>query len=492
MYASGDTIAAISTAYGEGAIAIVRVSGPEAASVLAKVFRPKHGTGPDRALRYGYAVSADGTPIDEVLAVFMKGPATYTGEDLCEIQCHGGTQSARRILAACHDAGCRYAEPGEFTKLAFLNGRLDLAEAESVIDLIEAGSSRAHEEALRKLSGSLSEEIRALREVLADELVLLAVNMDYPDEDIEIATLEKLREALLPVRERVERLVRSADEGRIVRDGISCAIVGRPNVGKSSLLNAFLREDRAIVTDIPGTTRDTIEEAVSVDGILVRFTDTAGMRETADPIERIGVERSRGALALSDLALFVLDASSPVTEEDRELAALLDPRKTLILLNKCDRETVLDEETVREAFPALCGDEVGAREAFPALSGGAFPAEGEGAEQDGKRWNSNVFRVSAKTGVGIDAVRKAITEAVLGGRVSPGEGLVITSLRQKGSLERALSLLSDAIGGTEAGEALDVVETDVRAAWEALGEIVGETASEDIVDRVFERFCLGK
>jgi tRNA modification GTPase len=478
MYASGDTIAAISTAYGEGAIAIVRVSGPEAASVLAKVFRPKHGTGPDRALRYGYAVSADGTPIDEVLAVFMKGPATYTGEDLCEIQCHGGTQSARRILAACHDAGCRYAEPGEFTKLAFLNGRLDLAEAESVIDLIEAGSSRAHEEALRKLSGSLSGEIRALREVLADELVLLAVNMDYPDEDIEIATLERLREALLPVRDRVERLVRSADEGRIVRDGISCAIVGRPNVGKSSLLNAFLREDRAIVTDIPGTTRDTIEEAVSVDGILVRFTDTAGMRETADPIERIGVERSRGALALSDLALFVLDASSPVTEEDRELAALLDPRKTLILLNKCDRETVLDEETAREAFPAL--------------SGGAFPAEGEGAEQDGKRWNSNVFRVSAKTGGGIDAVRKAITEAVLGGRVSPGEGLVITSLRQKESLERALSLLSDAIGGTEAGEALDVVETDVRAAWEALGEIVGETASEDIVDRVFERFCLGK
>jgi len=484
MIPENDTIAAIATAYGEGAIGIVRVSGPRAAEILSKVFRP---VSPDRAekraMRYGTAVDADGNAIDEVLAVQMNGPKTYTGEDVCEIQCHGGAIAARKILAACHDAGARYAERGEFTKRAFFNGKLDLAEAESVIELIEAGSSRAYEEALRKLKGSLSSEIRSLREALTDQLVLLAVNMDYPDEDIEIATLEGLRQALLPVRERVERLVRSADEGRIVRDGIACVIVGKPNVGKSSLLNAFLYEDRAIVTDVPGTTRDTIEESVSIDGILVRFTDTAGMRETADPVERIGVERSRDALSVADLALFVIDAGRPIDAEDLELANRLDPRKTVVLLNKTDAEvTVTAEETVRKAFPDL----------FPS-DFCPSKARSSGKTASGKRPSAiGPVAVSAKTGDGLDRVRKTIVEAVLSGTVSPGEGLVVTSLRQKESLETALSRLDDAIRGTEAGEAIDIVETDVRSAWESLGEIIGEQASGDIVDRVFERFCLGK
>ncbi|MBQ3107755.1 MAG: tRNA uridine-5-carboxymethylaminomethyl(34) synthesis GTPase MnmE [Firmicutes bacterium] len=474
-----ETIAAVATAYGEGGIGIIRISGDRAGEILAKVFVPgkaendgcADGCGEKcsgaaafetalagRRLAYGTVRSMEsGNVLDEAMAVFMKGPKTYTGEDVAEIQCHGSVISLRQVLDEVLAAGARLAEPGEFTRRAFLSGRLDLSQAEAVIDLIRSESDKGHEAALKQLSGSVSLEMKKLREALMEQLILLAVNMDYPDEDIELATLENLKAGLVPVKEQIDSLIASAEQGKIYREGIAAAIAGRPNVGKSSLLNALLKEERAIVTDIPGTTRDTIEERVSIGGFPLRLTDTAGIRDTENVIERIGIERSHQALAEADVIFLLVDGHEPFTEQDRELAKSLDASKTLLLINKGDLQQVVTREEAEDLLPG-----------------------------------AQIVQLSAKERQGITDLEDLIVERIFGGKMKQGSSTVITSLRQKDALRRSGEALQDALDAVDRAETLELIEVDVRRCWELLGEISGETASEDIIDRVFERFCLGK
>lgn len=453
-----DTIAAVATAMGEGGIGIIRISGSEAKEILDRVFATPTGVDFEpRKLTYGHVLAEDGGVIDEALAVYMPAPHTYTTEDVVEIDCHGSIVALKKTLQRVLKCGARMAERGEFTKRAFLNGRLDLSQAEAVMDLISARSEKAYDSALSQLGGRLSGAVSELRHEILDVLVDMAVNIDYPDEDIEEITYEKLELALEVIRGKLTDLRKSADSGRIVREGLSVAIVGRPNVGKSSLMNRLLGESRAIVTDIAGTTRDTIEEAANIRGIEVRLTDTAGIRETEDKIERIGIERSRKALKEADLTLMVIDGGEELTEEDKEIFSALDPKKSLVLINKSDKETAVTEETV---LSTLSGVEV--------------------------------IRTSMENGSGIEELSDFIEKKVFGGDVRQGESLTITNVRHISLLDEATDAVSDASVATAAREPLDIIEIDVRNAYELLGEITGETASDDIINEIFKKFCLGK
>lgn len=475
-----DTIAAIATPPGEGGIGIIRISGENALPVLEKLFtrvtkKTAEPGGPDsffpaargetvnlpvrsRQFHYGYIADPDtGDLIDEVMAVYMKGPHTYTAEDVAEIQCHGSFVSLRRILALTLRAGARMAEPGEFTKRAFLNGRLDLTQAEAVIDLIRAKTDKTFDVALDQLEGVLSKKIREIRKKLVDILVNMAVNIDYPDEDIEEMTYDQLQADLEAVCADIRELLDSAVTGRIIQEGLAVSIIGKPNVGKSSLMNSLLGDARAIVTDIPGTTRDTIEEHLSVKGIPVRLTDTAGIRHTEDVIEKIGIQRSKAAFNQSDLVILILDTSRPLSEEDREIMALIDERKTIVVLNKRDLAPVLEKEDVRKLLPEAA-----------------------------------LIEASMETGRGIDEIQDHIVSMVYGGRVSQKNSVMVTNVRHKDILEKAKKSLDDAAVMTERKEALELIEIDVNSAYEALGEIIGETVQDDIINEVFARFCLGK
>ena len=490
-----DTIAAISTAYGEGGIGIVRISGPEALSILERMFMPvrKHYSGRrvggpaeqegdapsdkrlflpesvgetigdplvNRRLTYGTIVDpGSGQIIDEVLAVYMKGPYTYTAEDVAEIHCHGSVVALRKVLSLSLRMGARAAEPGEFTKRAFLNGRLDLSQAEAVIDLIRAKTDKRYDVALDQLSGAMSKEISRIRGSLMDLLVELTVNIDYPDEDIEELTYEKLKISLSTIGDMIEKLLSTADTGRIIREGLSVAIVGKPNVGKSSLMNALLRESRAIVTEIPGTTRDTIEEVISVRSIPVKLTDTAGIRRTEDKIERIGIEKSKESFNRADLILFVLDGSSGLTEEDREIVEYIGRRPAIVLLNKSDLGAQVAEAEIKQL-----------------LAGG----------------NATILSTSILLGEGIAQIEEKIVELVYGGRVAQSDSLLVTNARHQGLLEQALQAVKDALTAAEGWQALDFIQIDVDRCYGFLGEIIGETACDDVIEAVFERFCLGK
>ena len=334
-----DTIAAVATAYGEGGIGIIRISGEKALSILEEVFEFAGETYQivNRRMTYGRIVDRENEQIiDEVLAVYMKGPKTYTAEDVVEINCHGSMVSLRKTLALVLRKGARLAEPGEFTKRAFLNGRLDLSQAEAVIDIIKAKTDRSFDVAMSQLEGALSLRVTEIRQKLLDLLVDITVNIDYPDEDIEELTYDKIEENILLIGEMIEKLLSTADTGRMIREGIRVAIVGKPNVGKSSLMNSLLRETRAIVTEIPGTTRDTIEEAISIRNIPVYLVDTAGIRETSDEVERLGIERSKAAFNEADFIIFIMDGSSAISDEDREIASYLDGRDSVVLINKND------------------------------------------------------------------------------------------------------------------------------------------------------------
>ncbi|MBQ9912221.1 MAG: tRNA uridine-5-carboxymethylaminomethyl(34) synthesis GTPase MnmE, partial [Firmicutes bacterium] len=342
------TIAAISTAYGEAGIGIVRMSGPGALDILKKVFRSKKGEIPSFEPRHMYygLVQDNGNVIDEALAVYMDAPYTYTGEDVAEIQCHGGNISVKNILSLVLEKGAVLADRGEFTKRAFLNGKMDLSQAEAVIDLIKAKTGRSFETAVDQLEGSLSKKVKEIRKELLDLLVSITVNMDYPDEDIEILTYERFRESLSLINDELSKLNASSGEGRILREGLKVAIVGKPNVGKSSLMNIFLKENRSIVTDIPGTTRDTIEESASVRGIPISFIDTAGIHDSEDLVESMGIERSKDAFNRADLLILVLDGSAELSDEDRELMKMAEGRPCITLLNKADKGLVLREEGI--------------------------------------------------------------------------------------------------------------------------------------------------
>ncbi len=452
-----ETIAAISTAYGEGGIGIIRISGPESLGILRRIFSCK-GSIESRRMTYGRIIDPeDSSIIDEVLAVYMKAPSTYTGEDVAEINCHGSTVSLRKTLALVLREGARMAEPGEFTKRAFLNGRLDLSQAEAVIDVIKAKADASYDAAISQMEGDLSRTVRQIRKNILDILVELTVNIDYPDEDIEQLTYEKLQTGIKAAENEVEELLATAGTGRMIKEGIRVAIVGRPNVGKSSLMNGLLRQSRAIVTEVPGTTRDTIEETVSIRNIPVYLIDTAGIRQTEDVVEKIGIERTKEAFNNADLIVFIVDASEPLTEEDEDILARLEGRRALILLNKTDLGNTVTPGEIADKSP-----------------------------------NSDILYTCLLNGEGIKEIEDRIEELVYGGQLSQKDCVMVNNVRHEELLRRALQFLVDAETITKAGEALDIIEIDVREAYDLLGEIIGETVSDEVIDEVFSRFCLGK
>ena len=454
-----DTIAAVATAMGEGGIGIIRISGENALEILNKVFcSVKKSPVENRKLTYGFVEdNFTGEKIDEVMAVYMKAPHSYTAEDVVEIQCHGSIVSLRKILALVLKNGARLAEPGEFTKRAFLNGRLDLSQAEAVIDLIRAKSDKTFDVALSQLEGSFSKKIKEIRADLVDILVNITVNIDYPDEDIEVITYENLISGLAAVKTKVDSMLATADTGRILREGLNIAIIGKPNVGKSSLMNALLRETRAIVTEIPGTTRDTIEEALTIRNIPVKLTDTAGIRHTHDVIEKIGIEKSKESFNKADLIIFMVDNARPLDDEDREIIEYIGDRKVIVIINKTDLESRLNRNEIEEKLP------------------GAIIIEAAVAKDQG-----------------ISILEDEIEKLVFDGRVKQNDSMMVTNVRHKALLEEASSALKDASSMAEAGEALEFLEIDVNRAYEALGEIIGEAVNENIINEVFARFCLGK
>lgn len=461
------TIAAVATAPGEGGIGIVRISGPEALRILREIFVFKSGKKPDdfpeRRMIYGNIADSAGDVIDEAMVVYMKAPRTYTGEDVAEVQCHGSMISLRKILSEVLERGAQPAERGEFTKRAFLNGRIDLSQAEAVIDVIRAESETGYRSAVSQLEGSLSAVIGDIRRQMADLLSEIIAHIEYPEEDLEELTYAQIIGKLEEIAQAIEELRASADTGRIVRDGLKLCIAGRPNVGKSSLMNSLLRADRAIVTDVPGTTRDTIEEFASILGVPVRLTDTAGIRETEDKVERIGIERSRESIRSADAVIFVADGSDRISQEDGEIMSGLSGKNVIFVLNKSDLGVRVTREDILRTL-----------------------------EERGVSAECSFVEISALTGEGVEKLSQEIRRIVYGGKVSLKNEVLITNARHANLLSQSLQLLADARTMLESGEALDFAETDIRSAWSLLGEIIGETVNQDILTEVFSRFCLGK
>ncbi|MBW5448801.1 tRNA uridine-5-carboxymethylaminomethyl(34) synthesis GTPase MnmE [Cohnella sp. CFH 77786] len=457
---SEDTIAAVATALGEGSIAVVRVSGPEAIETVDKVFRSKSDlrSAATHTVHYGWIADPDdGRVLDEVLVTVLKGPRSFTAEDVVEVSTHGGIIAVKSVLELILRHGARMAEPGEFTKRAFLNGRIDLAQAEAVIDLIRSKSDRAFQLARKQSEGSLSKRIVPLRAQLIELLAHVEVNIDYPEHDVAEVTSGVIRDTCGTVLLQVKDLLRTAGEGKILREGITTAIVGRPNAGKSSLLNALARENKAIVTDIPGTTRDIVEETVSLGGIPLRLLDTAGIRETSDVVERIGVERSRSALGEADLILLVLNRHEPLHEDERELLMQLKDRPALVVVNKID-----------------------------------LPAQLEVSEIVSLYGSERIVPVSAKEGIGLDELEAAVSRMFFSGSVEASDLTYVSNSRHIAALHRAGKSLEDAIAAAGEGVPVDLIQIDISAAWEALGEILGDTAGESLLDQIFSQFCLGK
>ncbi|MGI6190807.1 MAG: tRNA uridine-5-carboxymethylaminomethyl(34) synthesis GTPase MnmE [Eubacterium sp.] len=455
-----DTIAAISTPPGEGGIGIIRISGEDSLSILKQIFRTPSGKQnmKDHLLVYGHIINPeDGKVIDEVLSVYMKAPRTYTAEDVVEIDCHGGIVPLRKILQLVYRCGARPAERGEFTERAFLNGRLDLSQAEAVMDMISARADKTYDSAVGQLSGSLSGKIKEIRSMLMDIRVQVTVNIEYPDEDIEIMTYQKMKDDLKPVIGKISELLKTAETGRILSSGLKIAIVGKPNVGKSSLMNQMLRESRAIVTDIPGTTRDTIREDMRLRGIPISLIDTAGIRETDDQIEAIGIEKSRDSWSEADLVLLVLDAGSPLSGEDREILRQAEAEKTIVVLNKADLPQQITAEDVNRLLPGV-----------------------------------QLISASMKEGNGLDAIEDSIEQRVYQGTVTADQNVIVTNARHKQLLEEAGSHLNDALRLADRKEPLEIIDLDLEAAYENLGEIIGDAVGDDVISEVFSRFCLGK
>lgn len=456
-----ETISAVITALGEGAVGIVRVSGPGALAVGERLFKAASGRPladyPVNTLVYGHVYDSDGSLVDEVLTVYMRGPRSYTAEDVVEIQCHGGLQSLKKILALTYAAGARPAEPGEFTKRAFLNGRIDLTQAEAVMDIIRSRSEASLKLAARQQQGQLARTLRELRRDLLDVVVNLEAVIDYPEEDIEDVTYGRVQDSIGVCSAKIAKLLANAHTGKILREGLRTAIVGRPNVGKSSLLNALLREDRAIVSQYAGTTRDVIEEQLLLDGVPLVLADTAGIRSTEDFVEKIGVEKSRKLLQEAELVVCVIDGSEGLTEEDENILQAAAGKPCVIIVNKSDLALQVDIEALRRRFG---GD--------------------------------RVMTLSAKTLSGVEDFSAWLKNYVYGSEGALGDGVYVQNARQERLLRQAWQSLAEAGGAAEAMLPYDCIVIDVRMAIDLLGEITGDTVQDEIINEIFSRFCIGK
>jgi tRNA modification GTPase len=458
-----DTIAAISTPMGEGAIAIVRLSGDDSIKIADQIFR---GIGGKRltevsthTIHYGHLIDPRTEQvIEEVMVSIMKGPKTFTKEDVVEINCHGGIVSVNRVLQHVLAYGARLAEPGEFTKRAFLNGRIDLSQAEAVMDLIRAKTDRAMNVALGQMEGRLSKLIRGLRQEILEILAHVEVNIDYPEyDDVEEMTHNMLLEKAIYVRDELKKLLQTSQQGKILREGLSTVIVGRPNVGKSSLLNSLVQENKAIVTDIPGTTRDVIEEYVNVRGVPLRLLDTAGIRETEDIVERIGVEKSRQVLKEADLILLVLNYGDQFTKEDENLFEAVKGMDVIVIVNKTDLTQKIDMERVKEL----------ARE-------------------------HKIVTTSLLEDRGVDELEEAISSLFFEGSIEAGDMTYLSNSRHITLIGQSLHTIEEAINGVEIGTPIDIVQIDITRTWELLGEVIGDSVHESLIDQLFSQFCLGK
>ncbi len=454
------TIAAISTPMGEGAIAIVRLSGDEAIEIADRIYKGRHSlkSVDSHTIHYGHLIDPNtNEKVEEVMVAVMKAPRTFTREDVVEINCHGGVVSANRVLQLVLSNGARLAEPGEFTKRAFLNGRIDLSQAEAVIDLIRSKTDRAMNLALNQMEGRLSKRIRSLRETLIETIAHVEVNIDYPEYDAEEMTQQLLLEKMQRVKREIEKLMSTSKQGKILREGLATAIVGRPNVGKSSLLNSLVQENKAIVTNIPGTTRDVLEEYVNVRGVPLKLIDTAGIRETDDVVEKIGVERSKQIINEADLILLVLNHAEPLSEEDKSLIEMAKQHEAIFIVNKTDLPQKIDLEEVKR----LAGE-------------------------------TPIVSLSLLRDEGIEQLEEMIAAMFFTDGVEAQDLTYVSNSRHIALLEQAKRSIEDAISSLEANMPIDMAQIDITRAWELLGEIIGDTVSEKLIDQLFSQFCLGK
>ncbi|EGQ2822156.1 tRNA uridine-5-carboxymethylaminomethyl(34) synthesis GTPase MnmE [Staphylococcus pseudintermedius] len=456
-----DTITSISTPMGEGAIGIVRLSGHDAVEIADKLYKGKHllKDVPTHTINYGHIIDPETEEVvEEVMVSVLRAPRTFTREDIVEINCHGGILTINRVLELTMTYGARMAEPGEYTKRAFLNGRIDLSQAEAVMDFIRSKTDRASKVAMNQIEGRLSDLIKRQRQSILEILAQVEVNIDYPEyDDVEDATTEFLLERSQEIKQEIQKLLDTGVQGKIMREGLSTVIVGKPNVGKSSMLNNLIQDNKAIVTEVAGTTRDVLEEYVNVRGVPLRLVDTAGIRETEDIVERIGVERSRKALSEADLILFVLNYNEPLTEDDRKLYEVIKNEDAIIIINKTDLEQRLDLAEVK----TMVGD---------------MP----------------IIQTSMLQQQGIDELEIQIRDLFFGGEVQSQDMTYVSNSRHISLLKQAKNAIQDAIDAAEMGVPMDMVQIDLTRTWEILGEIIGESASEELIDQLFSQFCLGK
>lgn len=449
-----DTIVAISTSLGVGAISIIRVSGHDAVDIVSKIYKGKnlHEVN-SHTINYGHIIEGNKI-VDEVLVSVMLSPRTFTREDVVEINVHGGIATTNKVLELLLLNGCRLAEPGEFTKRAFLNGRIDLIEAEGVMDLINAKTEKSRNLAINQVSGSVSKLINDLRNELISTLANIEVNIDYPEyDDIEVMTIDMIRDNIKNIRKKITTILNKSENGKIVREGIKTAIIGRPNVGKSSLLNCLLEEDKAIVTDVAGTTRDIVEGQISIDGVLLNIIDTAGIRETSDIVESIGVEKSLSLIEEADLILFVLNQNDTLTFDDQEILKKINNKNSIIIINKIDLDNKIKLENIED---------------------------------------NNIVKISALNNIGIDELKNKIKKLFNIEKIEQSDYTYLSSARSISLLKQALDSLNQVEEGINNNMPIDMVEIDLKDVWSLLGDIIGENYSEELIDQLFSQFCLGK
>ena len=446
-----DTIVAISTSVGEGAISIIRLSGHDALNIASKVFTKDLTKVDSHTIHYGF-ITSNNEKIDEVLVSVMKAPKTFTREDIVEINCHGGIATTNKVLEVLLENGARLAEPGEFTKRAFLNGRIDLLEAEATMDLISSKAESARKISINTLTGETSNLIKNLRSELVKIISNIEVNIDYPEyEDIEVLTNESILPDIKKFKEKLEEIIKKSEDSKVIKEGIRVGIIGRPNVGKSSLLNSLLEEEKAIVTDVPGTTRDIVEGSLIVSGIPLNIIDTAGIRKTEDTVEKIGVEKSLKIIDTSDLLIYILNNYEEITEEEKEILEKTKNKKRIIVVNKIDLKTKLNKKLL-----------------------------------------DSYIEISVKENIGIDKIKDEIQRLFHIGEISTNDMTYLSNARSIALLKKSLNNINDAINEINNNNPIDIVELSLKESWNNLGEVIGETYTDELLDELFSRFCLGK